>query len=130
MSKLVKYLITTAVGLLLAFYVAYTKGVFSATEPVVIYHILVDSFFVPAVLITGMGALVFVSNEGAFDGLGFALKSFFGVFRRDKKKIFNSYYDYKQSKGERNRGFAFMLITGLGFMAVSGIMLLLYENCL
>lgn len=128
MNKLKKYLITTGIGLLLALYVAYTKGIFKQTELAVIFHILTDSFFVPAVLITGMGALVFVSNEGAFDGLTFAMKSFFDVFRKNKKNSFKTYYDYKESKGDRDRSFGFMLLVGLGFMAVSGIMLLLYSQ--
>lgn len=129
MSKLKKYLITIGIGLLGAFCVAYSQGVFDQTEPIVIYHILTNSFFVPAVLIMGMGGLVFVSNEGAFDGLTFAMTSFFDVFRKEKKNKYRTYYDYKESKGNRDHSFGFLLLSGLGFLALSCIMLLLYSNC-
>lgn len=126
MSKLKKYLITLGIGLLLAFGVAYSKDIFAQTELAKIFHILTDSFFVSAVLIMGMGGLTFVSNEGAFDGLTYALSSFADIFRKEKKNKFNTYYDYKQSKGNRDRSFGFLLICGLVFMAITGIMLWLY----
>ena len=128
MSKLKKYLITIGIGLLIAFAVAYSKDVFTQTEPNKIFHILTDSFCVSAVLITGMGALVFVSNEGAFDGITYAVTSFIDIFRKEKKNQYHTYYDYKESKGKRDTSFGFMLITGLGFMAIMGIMYLLYRT--
>ena len=127
MSNLKKYLLTIGAGFFGAFVVAYSQGIFNATTAVEIFHILSDSFFVPSVLIMGMGGLVFVSNEGAFDGLTFALTSFADVFRKQKKNKYTTYYDYKQSKGNRDRSFGFLLITGAGFFLVSGIMLLLYH---
>ena len=127
MSNLKKYLLTICAGLVGAFVVAYSQGIFNATTAVEIFHILSDSFFVPSVLIMGMGGLVFVSNEGAFDGLTFALTSFADVFRKQKKNKYTTYYDYKQSKGNRDRSFGFLLITGVGFFLVSGLMLLFYH---
>ena len=128
MKKIYKYLITIAIGLLIAGWVAFSKDLFAQTEPFKIFHILCDSFFVPAILITGMGALVFVSNEGAFDGLTYAVSSFVNIFRKEKRENLATYYDYKQSKGERNHGFGFMLICGLLFLAVSLIMYLFYNR--
>ena len=91
MSKLKKYLITIGIGLLIAGFVAYSKDLFSQTELSKILHILTDSFFVPAVLTMGMGALLFVSREGAFDGLTFAVTSFVDVFRKQKKNKYRSF---------------------------------------
>lgn len=127
MSKLKKYLITAGVGFAIAFLVAYSKDVFSQTDLSTIFHILTDSFCVSAVLITGMGALIFVSNEGAFDGIAYAVRSFVDIFRKEKKNKYHTYYDYKESKKERNTGFAFMLITGLFFMVIMGVMYWLYR---
>ena len=129
MSKLKKYLTTIIVGLVIAGYVAYTQGLFTHNETKMIFHTLSNSFFVSGVLVTGMGGLVFVSNEGSFDGLTYAMKCFFNIFRKERKSNLRTYYDYKQSKGDRNRGFGYMLICGAIFLAISGIMLLLYSNC-
>ena len=128
MSKLKKYLITIGIGLLIAGFVAYSKDLFSQTELSKILHILTDSFFVPAVLITSMGSLMFVSREGAFDGLTFAVTSFIDVFRKQKKNQYTTYYDYKQSKGNRDYEFVFMLVSGLIFLVISGIIYLLYRQ--
>lgn len=128
MKKFKKYLITLIIGLLISFWVAYTQGIFEQTDLKSILHILTDSFFVSGVLVTGMGGLIFVSNEGSFDGITFAMKSFLSMFKRDKKKVYRSYYDYKQSKKDRDRSFGYMLICGLVFMAMSGIALLFYSN--
>lgn len=127
MSKLKKYLITVGVGLAMALLIANSKGVFAETELLKIFHILTDSFCVPAVLITGMGALVFVSNEGAFDGITYAVTSFIDIFRKEKKNKYHTYFDYKEAKGDRKMGFGFMLIVGLGFMLITGVMYLLYR---
>lgn len=126
MRKLIKYLITIGVGLLLALLIANSKDVFTQTDPTKIFHILTDSFFVPAVLIAGIGGLVFVSNEGVFDGIGYAVRSFVDIFRKNKKNKFHTYYDYKESKANRGGSFGFMLVSGLIFMVISGVMLWLY----
>lgn len=126
MKKLKRYLITIGIGLLGSFGVAYSKGVFSQTELYKVFHILTDSFFVPAVMITGIGALIFVSNEGAFDGVTYAVTSFIDIFRKNKKNKYHTYYDYKESKANRDGSFGYLLISGLLFMVLSGIMLWLY----
>jgi hypothetical protein len=128
MKTLKKYLITLGVGLLIAFAIANSRDVFAQTELSKIFHILTDSFFVPAVLIMGFGGLVFVSNEGAFDGLTYAVTSFVDIFRKEKKNQYHTYYDYKQSKGNRDHSFGFLLICGLVFMAITGIMYWLYTK--
>ena len=127
MNKLKKYLITIGVGLLITLLVANSKDVFTQTELSKTFHILTDSFCVSAVLITGMGALVFVSNEGAFDGIVYAVTSFIDIFKKEKKNKYHTYYDYKESKGDRNHSFGFMLIVGLGFMVITGVMYLFYR---
>lgn len=126
MKTLKRYLITFGIGFVMAFLVAYSKNVFDQTELSKIYHILTDSFCIPAVLITGYGGLVFVSNEGVFDGLTYAMTSFFDIFRKEKKNKYDSFYDYVKSKGNRDTSFGYLLVTGLAFMAIMGIMYLLY----
>ncbi len=128
MKRLIKYLVTLLIGgagvLLILFY----KDLFSATEPVLIYHILCDAFFVVGVVMTGFGLLVFCSNEGTFDGVTYAVSSFINMFKKNPKKQYDSYYDYKESKGERKVSFGYIVICGLIFLAVSGIMYYLYSQ--
>ena len=129
MKKLSKYIITIVIGILIAFLVAYSKDIFNQEAKKDIFHILSDSFFVPGVAISGIGLLMFVSNEGAFDGLAFAMMSFFKLFSIKNEKKFKTYNDYKEQKREKKNPVAFILISGLFLIGVSIIMLILYYNC-
>lgn len=127
MTKLKQYLITFIAGLAVAFSIAYNKDIFNQTELSVIFHILTDSFCVPAVMILGIGLLIFVSNEGVFDGLIYAMTSFIDIFRKEKKNKYHTFYDYKESKKDRDTSFGFLIISGLVFMAIMGVMYWLYS---
>lgn len=128
MKSIKKYLITIVVGFLMAGLVMYSKDIFNQTELSEILHILTDSFSIPAVLITGFGGLIFVSNEGVFDGLAYGVTSFIDMFRKEKKNQFRTFYDYKESKSEKNTPFGYLLICGLIFIVITAVFSLLYEN--
>lgn len=128
MKTIKKYLITLAVGFLMAGLVMYSKDIFNQTELSEILHILTDSFSIPAVLITGFGGLIFVSNEGVFDGLAYGVTSFIDMFRKEKKNQFRTFYDYKESKSERNMSFGYLLICGVLFIVIDAVMLILYNQ--
>ncbi len=130
MKRVNKYLLTLLVGFLLAGLVAMSKDVLDQESLSKVFHVLADSFIVPGVLITGMGGLIFVSNEGAFDGLAYGVTSFFDMFRKEKRNKYRTFYDYKEGKGERNTSFGFMLICGLVFLAITVVMYLLYRKYL
>lgn len=126
MKTITKYLITIGTGLAAALYVAFIRGIFSETNPSQIFAILSDSFTVPGVLLTGIGGLMFVSNEGGFDALSYGITSFIDLFRKEKKNKYKTFYDYKEEKASKTLPVSFVLISGLIFMALAIIMLLLY----
>ena len=128
MKAINKYLITLGIGFALALYIAYSKDVFAQTELSKIFHILTDSFTLPAVLFTGIGALAFVSNEGGFDALSYGLTSFFDLFRKEKRNKYKTFYDYKVEKAQKTISVNFILICGIIFMAIMLIMYLLYRH--
>ncbi len=128
MRRLGKYLITMTVGALLVFWIAYTKDVFSQTEPGVVFHILCDAFFVAGTLITAAGLLIFTTNEGAFDMLSYGVKAFVDLFRRDKLRKYDTYYDYRTARASKKFPFAFLLICGVVFLAVAFVMYYFYSQ--
>lgn len=130
MKFLKNSLITLLVGLGIAFLIAGSKDVFSQTALINVYHILSDSFFVSGVVITGIGLLVFSSNEGTFDMLVYGLRSFFDLFRRNSIKRYESFYDYRTSRQANKFSFGFMLASGLVLLAVAVVMYLLYRSYL
>ena len=127
MSKIKSYVITTLVGLTMAFLIILSKDIFSKTDPKEIYHILCDAFFVPGVCIAGFGLLVFASNEGTFDMLTFGMRKFLGLFKKDLSVYKNeTFYDYKMAKDGNNRPISFLLVVGLFLIIISCVFLILY----
>lgn len=128
MKALIKYLITMVAGLLITGWIAFSRGILEQTAPVNIYHILCDSFFVVGTLVAAIGALIFVSNEGAFDPIVYGLRSFFNIFKKREKRNMESYYDFRMARSAHKFPFGFILICGMILLAVSAVMYVLYSK--
>ena len=117
----IKYLVTAGAGALAIFLVLLSRGIFSAelTEADRIKH-LSDSFFLVGLLIACFGGLMFVSGEGAFDGLGYAFRSLSWFFTFKKKH--ESYAEYKDRKhGGPKKSFLFLVLVGLFYVGIGAI---------
>lgn len=129
MKKLIKYLVVTAFGLALTLFVLISKDIFNKTDPKVIFHILSDAFFIPGVLITCVGLLVFTSNQGSFDMIIYGFQSFINIFRKDiNARKHKTFYDYKEAKKDNKRSFGYICLVGLGFLAVTAIFVILWSQ--
>ena len=128
MNTAKKYLIAIGTGFGMSAVIAYSQGIFAATRPSVIFQILTDSFFVPAVLLLGAGGLAFVSNEGGFDALAYGITSFADLFRKEKRNKYKTFYDYKTEKAEKTLPVAFLLVSGLLFAALTAVMSWFYTQ--
>ena len=128
MRSIKKYLITLLVGFACLFLILWSKDIFSQTEAVKVFHILCDAFFVVGVVMTGVGLLIFSSNEGTFDMLVYGVSSFFDLFRKVSRKKYATFYDYRVSREDKKIRFGFMLICGLFFLAVAFIMFFIYRQ--
>ena len=128
MKALRKYVITLLIGFAAVALILWSKDFFSQTEPQKIFHILCDAFFVVGILLSSAGLLIFSSNEGTFDMLVYGVSSFVDMFRKQSKKKYDTFYDYRESRADKKLGFGFLLICGLFFLAVSFVMLYLYSQ--
>ena len=129
MKKYLEYIISSLIGLGLAAWVIFGKGILSKTELSDIYHILCDGFFVPGMLLLGFGLLIVASNGGTFDMLVYGTKKFFNLFRKNNQnRLAETFYDYKKAKSESKLEFLFLIIPGLVYLVISMIFLMLYVN--
>ena len=112
----------------MALLIANSKEVFKQTDLKTIYHILSDSFFVPGVVITGFGLLIYASNEGAFDGVTYGVMAFLSMFKSKQEKKYSSLYDYKQKKHAVKTKTGFILISGLIVLAFGILFYILYSR--
>ncbi|MGN1104469.1 MAG: DUF3899 domain-containing protein [Candidatus Coproplasma sp.] len=127
MKNFLRYAITSLTGLLIAFLIAYFKGVFSQTEVTEVMRILCDAAFVPGVIIGAVGLLVLVSAGGVFDMLAYGVRSLFVVFLRNPaKRKYKDYYEYRQAQKGKKRSFAYLTIVGGVFILIAVIFLVLF----
>lgn len=126
-----KYAVTVGVAGLMTLFILWLRDYSSAVELVDKYHILSDAFTVPGILLVMFGALVWVSSDGFFDGLGYSfvfLKNMLipGAALRGKRETF---YDYKKRKSEkRPGGYGFLFFVGIAFTAVAVVFVILYST--
>lgn len=127
LKKAVPYAVSAVVGMVVFTIIVCTKKIWNYDDGKQVLRILSDAFFVPGVILAGVGLLIFASNGGAFDMLSYAFIRFFDLFRRDvRNKKYKDFYEYREAKKDKKRGMAFMLIVGVIFIALAGIMLIAY----
>lgn len=121
-SLLVKCGVTALVGGLIAAGVLWLQDIAGAASDLDRIRILSDAFTAPGLLLLLSAALVAVSNQGAFDGISYALK--WAIRRlipgRAATETQESYKEYLERKHQDNgpKGYAFLVITGAVFLAV------------
>ena len=136
-----RYTITSSICIVFSFVYAAIAGIFSpyeeviakfhwedATDLLVRMHILTDATFVSGIVMFGIGLLVVASNGGAFEMFVYGMRRFISLFQKDVNKIkFKTFYDYHVYKSnEPKQSFAYLLIVGGAFIALSGLFLTIY----
>jgi len=127
-NNLLKYGISILVGLLAtAAYLGNNPLNGQSTKDV--YRVLSDAFSIPGLLAVLGGALMWVSANGALDGISYILSYVVTRFIPFKRDSVGSYRDYVNEKeGKRPKGYGFLFLVGLIFLAVSVVFLYLYSN--
>lgn len=118
-ATLRNYGICALIEVLIAFLVIWSKGFFAHSLAVNI-QILSDAFFVSGILMTLFAGLMFVSQEGAFIGVGFVLRNVVLAFIPMGRARHELYADYrarklKNAKKSSNR---YPLVAGLVFLFI------------
>ena len=126
-TLLLKYGITGGACLLMALLYLFNADFLNLEGPDRL-RILCDAFTVPGLLCLFSGVLVWLGNEGRFDGVGYVLSYMFHAFLPGSLNKRESYKDYlERKKGKKPAGFAFLLITGAVFTAISMVFLMLFH---
>lgn len=117
-KSILRYGVAFLIGCAIVFVVAWVNGVFSYAERVDAYRILCDGCFAAAVLLIGIGLLVWISNLGTFDILRYGMRSLVGLYSREAKnrKPEGSFYEYQTIRAARQAPFAFLLFIGCLFL--------------
>lgn len=103
----------------------------SADRGYTLSHRLSDGCFTAAVMLCGIGGILFCSNKGAFNLLGFsashAIKFITGFGKDPSVNSHDAYYHYCMQQAEKPpKPFAHLLIVGAGYFVAAVLFLLLY----
>ena len=130
-----RYVVTAAVGLLIALSVCFFKGVFRETDPALIVRYLSDAFLAPGVLLTGIGLLSLLKKEGTYDGLFYSFRSMrMGSSRRLRDEaearddMARTYYDYKQSVKAKRKVAWHLIVVGGGFLLIAIVLTIVFSK--
>lgn len=100
------------------------------SAPKIVFHILADSFSISGLMGLLFYLMSYVSSQGAFDMLSYAVKSLFLVtFRKNYKEenFPKTYYDYKVLKDhEERKAFVGFLIPSVIFFVIGMVFLIIY----
>lgn len=128
-KNIIRYAVCLAAGLLFVLAVVSIENIYAQTQAKEVMRILSDGFFVSGICFAGVGLLIFASNGGAFDILGYGFRMVFEVFRRDlSKRKYKDYYEYRKAKREKPRSVAYVLIVGIALILIAVIFTVIYYN--
>ena len=119
-KKIIRIAAYFSAGLIVAFAVAATRGLFTAGEIPEIRKTASDGCFVASACLIGFGLLLFAGNGGAFDMLAYGVKSVFSVFLpEEKRKNRETFYEYSARRQAKKKPFALSLVIGCGYLVLS-----------
>ena len=127
-NTLLKYGITILIGAVMVWLVIRGYGYAEATTAAQRYRILSDAFTIPGVIFMLCALLVLVSNKGAFEGISYIFGYAFQTFVPGAGKKHEKYGDYVERKRQKGgvKGFGFLFFTGLAFLLVSIVFIVLF----
>ena len=128
-KKLLQYGISGAVGALIAYWIMSSKGLFIGNNSTAeIFMILSDAFFVPGILITLFGVLLWISTTGLFDSLGFAFRAAAHALLPFIRYERITFYDYKMQKAEKRGSVPyFVMIVGGCYVVLAVIATIIWS---
>lgn len=96
-----------------------------------VVHLLCDGFFVAAVLLLGSGGLVICRNKGAFDMMGYGVKSVVNMVipatRLGGPEQDEDYPTYCQRKAAERKPAPHLLVAGGIYLALSVVCMVIYS---
>ena len=129
-TVLLKYGISTLIGALIAWAALRARSFSGHEELVERYRMLCDAFTFPGAIFMLLAALIALSQEGAFIGLGFVVRYAARFFVPGLAGEHETYAEYVERKTEKPRikGYGFIFHVGAAFFAIALVFLLLFYS--
>ena len=129
-ETLKKFLIESAVGVVVSVLLSFLLGLFDAHGTADVLRILSDAFFVSAAMFLVTGGITFTVNGGVMDGLGFAAKTGIARVKRDFETSKISFAEYREERERKAKSPAASLLAGALLLVIALILLAFYNNAI
>ena len=127
-SILIRYGVCAVVATALLFLILWLNKFWTLTEPQDRLRVLCDAFSLPGLLLVLTTGLIFVANAGTFNGLLYGLKTGVEIVLPFLPHKYVRYRDFvAKRKEKRVKGYSFICFTGLAFLAVGIILLVIFH---
>lgn len=131
-KTIVKYTVTVGISIaMLAVYV-FSRVEWSQLGTVgalKLYLVLCDGCTIPGVTFLMLGCLISLSNRGALDGIGYLTTYAVNRLIPGRAHLVERYSEYLERKREnRATGYGFLYVTGLIFLGLAGIFMVLFYS--
>ena len=126
-SNIKKYAVAFVIMGVLTFVVLWLRQFSATVSPQERYLDLADAFTIPGVVMIMAGLLVWVTSQGGFDMISYALLRAKDSHIPGSKHSGEQYYDYKvRQDKKRPKGYSFMFISGGIYLVPAIIFNILY----
>ncbi len=127
-SILIRYGVCAVIATALLFLILVTNGYWGLTEPQERLRVLCDAFSLPGLLLVLSSGLILAANAGTFNGLLYGLKVGIEIVLPFLPHKYVKYRDFvEKRKGKRIKGYGFICYTGLVFLAVGIVLLIIFH---
>ena len=122
-------ILTVLAAIVLFFLMCIQEQLFVLQDRIKILTALCNAFFVPGILLVGLGALLWLSNGGVFDIVAYSTRNLLTLlnpFRKSEKH--ETYFDFKTRKesGRQKQQKPILIYVGLVMILLACVCLILY----
>lgn len=128
MKKYRSYIVTFAIGAVIALAVCLFKDIFTTDTAIARVSILSDAFFASGVFIGSAGVLVLISNEGNFDILSYGIKIIRNMWKKEEeqKQVEKNLFEYRMAKHAERRGTRHLIGVGAIYLLLSAVLTMVF----
>ena len=125
-DKQKSYLMDAVTGALIVAYVVFVNRGSGHS----IFHLLCDGCFVAAVLLLGVGGIMFCRKKGAFDIFGYGMKTALGLLVPGASLMDNGeredYFTYCERKASERKPHHQPMLVGVCYLVLSLVFMVIY----
>jgi hypothetical protein len=114
-------------GLVVVVAAVFLMDVFHAQTTRDLFRLLSDCFFLPAAMLLASAGLNWAKNGGVWDGLGFTVKILFARMMPNYESKRITFAEYKEKREEKSSSSIPALVSGLVYLAVAVVFLVLFN---